>query len=46
MAKTTVATTAEPKIKRGPPEVSDAELEDIVGGHMAPTACAACGCNL
>jgi len=27
-----------------PTEVSDAELEDIAGGHVQSTACGGCGC--
>ena len=38
--KNAIATTTEPT-RRGPAEVSDAELEDIVGG----TACCACSEN-
>lgn len=45
MAKTTIATTVVPNSTRGPTEVSDAELEDIVGG-LACCACSDAACRL
>ena len=45
MAKFTIATTAKPSSTRGQAEVSDAELEDIVGG-LACCACSDVTCRL
>jgi hypothetical protein len=47
MSETTIATAAEPDTTTapGPAEVSDAELEDIVGGVVC-CACADVSCRL
>ncbi len=43
---TTIEAAVVPDIRPGTPEqVSDAELDDIVGGAVSGVACGGCGCT-